>query len=322
MIGLPLDNPLEDALNTLQFNMRHRVTDSWCSIFQPYPRTALGQYCVDHGYTTEDQLRHCSESFFDESRLDIGHKGELFALQKLWYFVIEGDLPLELVQILIRGEFTSHIGDDLQRLRFRCSRKKLYGIDDADPETAVDLKSRERTADPRSLSRECTADLGSLSRGLEPARTTASLVRAALARSPLPDRFIDILASVKFASCEVDHLEKYGRGERAYEPPIYTINDETGELVDPGVSIYIRGTDDPEGNDVRRIPESRFMQGMAEARKALTSANTKGAERHSRSVVQPEPALAGVGAVDNEGEIVVRPDATDRDERYLNQYLA
>ena len=107
---------------------------------------------------------------------------------------------------------------------------------------------------------------------------------------------------------EVGHLRKHLRGEEAYEPPIYTVDDTTGDLIDPTVSIYIRGTDNPEANDVRTMAESHFMGDMAEVRTALAA--------------RAEPVLVGAGAVDNDGDVVDRSNASDPDERHLNQYLA
>ncbi len=299
MIGLPLSNPLEDALNTLQFNMRHPVTDAWCSIFQPYPRTALGQYCIDHGYVSADQLRHCSESFFDESRLNISHKEELYALQKLWYFAIEGKIPLDLLRILIQGTFTPQIGDELQRLRFACSRKNLYGIAEADPATRVDFQSRERWS--VSQQRHNVAH-----------SQPSELVRTALLTSTLPDRFTEILSRVDFAEIQCRDLRRYLAGEVVHPPTIYTIDDATGELADPNVSIFTRGVTDPDECDIRDMDESHFMQGMAEVRLELeTARNSKDAPRHNR---QPTPDV-----LCNDGEVV---DIVDKDERHLNQYLA
>lgn len=299
MIGLPLKNPLEDALNTLQFNMRHRVTDSWCSIFQPYPRTSLGQYCVDHGFTTEDNLRHCSESFFDESRINIPDKDELYALQKLWYFIIDGDLSLDLVQILIRGRFTEKIGDQLQRLRFKCSRKKLYGIDDADIDMDINMRSRERwKIIPKRIQE--------LNGHSEP------LIRAALADSSLPDKFIDILSRVDYKAEIIRKFKKQIQGEQVFEQPIYTIDDRTGDLVDPDVSIYIRGTDQPDDNDIRNMTESHFMRNMAETRNALAN----------KTIGNTPDSLVAMEVVSNDGEMIENGSKGDRDERHLNQYLA
>ena len=258
MIGFPLSNPLEDAFNTLQFNINHRVTDSWCSIFQPYPRTALGQYCIDHNFITDDQLNSCAESFFHESRLNIPDKEELYALQKLWYFIIEGDIPLDLVQIMIQGKFTRQIGDQLQELRFRCSRKNLYSIDNADPATAIDLQNRDRWVHPPSFQTETVAE-------------SDILIRAALKNVILPNRFIEILSQVKFADSELHHFIKYLRGERVYDPPIYVIDDKSGELKNPNISIYKRGSGDSVTKDIRKMPEAHFMGGIAETRTSLLS---------------------------------------------------
>ena len=301
MIGLPLSNPLEDALNTLQFNMRHRVTDAWCSIFQPYPRTALGQYCVDHGFVSDDQLNHCGESFFDESRLNIPHKAELHALQKLWYFVIEGDLPMDLVQILMRGRFDAQVADDLQRLRFRCSRRKLYGIEDSDPATSTCLLSRERHRDgtPEGEVAACDAK--------------PSPLRLALAGCDLPEAFTDIMSRVAFEPEQVAQLKAYLRGHRAYTPPIYTVNDETGELIDPRVSIFTRGSPDPDAADIRHMPESHFMRGMGEVRHGLEA---------DRDAGLPQGCAAPVADRGDTTEEAVSAAPRGGDQRHLNQYLA
>ena len=267
MIGLPLANPLEDALNSMQFNINHAVTDSWCSIFQPYPRTALGQYCIDHGFISGDQLSFCSESFFHDSRLNIPDKREIYALQKLWYFIVDGNISLDLVQILIRGEFTQQIGDQLQELRFQCSRKKLYDIDDIDTATATDLQSRER----------CTPSVPSQ---VETATQSDSPVWLALKGLDLPNRFIEILLQVKFAPQELHHLTRYLRGKQIYSLPMYTVDDETGKLADPNISIFRRGCSDPITNDIRNMPEDHFMQGIAEIQEQLTLQSSHPQEKY------------------------------------------
>ena len=256
MIGLPLANPLEDALNTLQFNMRHRVTDSWCSIFQPYPRTALGQYCVDQGYATEDQLYHCAESFFEESRLHIPDRRKLNALQKIWYFAVDARLSLDLVQILIRGEYDEQTCRRLQELRFRCARERLYALDGM-PGNA----RRRAQGDERVLGASQSKEHGQ--------SPTAHLTRTALSGTNALPEFSHILEHVRFGPQEQEHLRRYMCGEQVYSPPIYTIDDDTGELADPAVSIYIRGSGDPNRADIRRMPTAHFMRGMAEVRTAL-----------------------------------------------------
>lgn len=299
MIGLPLDNPLEDALNTLQFNLQHRVTDSWCSIFQPYPRTALGQYCVNHGFTTEDQLRHCSESFFDESRIAISNKPEIYALQKLWYFAVDSNIPLDLLQILIRGRFTKEVGDQIQKLRFLMSRKRLYRIDDAQPAQATDLKSRERWG-----GMDASDDIEPTVSG----RHMGTLLR----QTSLPSPLVDILTQVEFRPQEIEDTQKHLAGQQVYPTPIYTLK-EDGALADPSISIYIRGTKNPELQDIRKMPESAFLQNIVAVRETLT-AFTRG-----NDIVAAETS-ARQTPVDHAGLEAARPEVTHQDERHLNQY--
>jgi len=49
MLGLPGET-FKQALGTMQLNSRIRAKFAWASIFQPYPRTRLGEYAVNQGY--------------------------------------------------------------------------------------------------------------------------------------------------------------------------------------------------------------------------------------------------------------------------------
>ncbi len=125
----------------------------------------------------------------------------------------------------------------------------------------------------------------------------------------------------RFPPSEVEHLARYARGESVYDPPIYTINDATGELADPNVSIYIRGTEDPDGCDIREMPESHFMRNMAETRDALA------AKACGDPVSERSESLVSLG-IGKSVQPTLQPvtanalEDTDCDERHLNQYLA
>lgn len=127
MIGLPLENALKDALNTLSFNREHRVDDSWASIFQPYPNTRLSNYCQAHGFI-EDAGNACAGSFFDSSRLKIDRPEKIRRLQKWWYFIIRYNLPDAVVQQILGIDFDETIGSALLKLRYEFSRNYLYGL--------------------------------------------------------------------------------------------------------------------------------------------------------------------------------------------------
>ncbi len=66
MIALP-DETIEDAFETMHLNQRCRVAYAWCTLFQPYPGTALGRYCQEKGYFDGDY--GALDSFFTRSRL-------------------------------------------------------------------------------------------------------------------------------------------------------------------------------------------------------------------------------------------------------------
>lgn len=256
IIGLPLNNPLEDALNTIQFNMRHQVADSWCSIFQPYPRTALGQYCVDHGFTTDDQLKYCTDSFFDESRINIPNTKEIYALQKLWYFAVEANISLDLLQILIRGNMTKQIGDQIQKLRYEYSRKKTFRIQNLESEAAKNFQSRECWANQEDRFE------------IKPS-PHADLLRKVLNVFSFEPRLIEVLTQLEFAPKDARDLEAYLSGKRVYPDPINTLDSDTGLLKDPAVSIFIRGVKDPETQDIRKMPDHHFMKNMVDIRQKL-----------------------------------------------------
>lgn len=131
MIGLPVADSLADALNTLAFNKRNKVDDSWVSIFQPYPNTRLAAYCSEKGYSAAEP--ECADSFFDRSCLTIDHPEEIRRLQKWWYFLIRYDLDGESVAKLLQVEFDEETGDELQNLRYEFSRNYLYGLKDQNP---------------------------------------------------------------------------------------------------------------------------------------------------------------------------------------------
>jgi hypothetical protein len=229
--------------------------------------------------------------------MNIPNTSELYALQKLWYFFIDANISLDLIQILIKGKISADLGDQLQRLRFKCSRKKLFGFENVEPELAVDFKSRERW---NFLSHSINPSVPS---SLDP------LMKQAFAGIDVPTRLVELLARADFDEKTRNDLYRYNSGETVNPPPLYTL-DENGALKDPAISTFIRGTENPDARDIRKMPEAHFMAGMAEVRAQLASG-----DRTPRSP----------GAVSNTGATltatVVAEDGS-RDERHRNQFLS
>jgi radical SAM superfamily enzyme YgiQ (UPF0313 family) len=125
MIGLPVDNPLEDALQTLNMNREINPTDSWAAIFQPYPKTDLWKYCIDKGLI---QLDTQAGTFYEHTVLNIKDANKINNLHKWWFFAVKYQWPIELVKILLDIDLTKEQGIKLQDYRWDTAKNLLYGM--------------------------------------------------------------------------------------------------------------------------------------------------------------------------------------------------
>ncbi|HTZ11939.1 MAG TPA: radical SAM protein, partial [Candidatus Margulisiibacteriota bacterium] len=125
MIGLPVEDPLKDALETLAFNMKINPTDSWAAIYQPFPKTELWEYCIKKGLVREDA--ECV-NFHDYTILSIPDAEKLNRLHKWWFFAIKHQIPSELLAILLELPLTDEEETKLQDLRWRIAAQTLYGM--------------------------------------------------------------------------------------------------------------------------------------------------------------------------------------------------
>jgi len=149
MIGLPLQDSIGDALNTLAFNKRHKVADSWVSIFQPYPNTALAEYTLRNGFCDSIENSY-ADSFFDRTHLNIENAEKINRLQKWWYFIVRYGISKANVRILLEIPIDELALRSLQDLRFEYSRKYLYDI----AESIVSLKHNWQRIEMELLERK------------------------------------------------------------------------------------------------------------------------------------------------------------------------
>ncbi len=102
IVGLP-DETLEDALGTVRMNVRIKADYPWCSIFSPYPRTALTAYAQERGYLEKDFSPDAiSSSFFIDSRLRMPDIRRLENLHKFFQTAVIWPWTLPLVKLLIK----------------------------------------------------------------------------------------------------------------------------------------------------------------------------------------------------------------------------
>jgi radical SAM superfamily enzyme YgiQ (UPF0313 family) len=89
IIGLP-EGSLQKDLETLELNIQCQPDYSWVSIFQPYPKTILGEYCKQKGFYTGN-FDDLDSNFFDSSKLNFPeeYRNQLSNLQKLFAVAVE-----------------------------------------------------------------------------------------------------------------------------------------------------------------------------------------------------------------------------------------
>lgn len=109
MIGLPVRDPLRDALETLRFNIGLRPTLSWCSLLQAYPGTVIADYVVRKGFVKSlaDLAPLMNATFFEESSLPIRDRSRIERLHKYWSAVVRWPWLYPFVKALIFVNFGS-----------------------------------------------------------------------------------------------------------------------------------------------------------------------------------------------------------------------
>ena len=133
MIGLPTGS-IEKDFETLELNIQCNPDYAWVSIFQPYPGTAIGEYCKEKGFYTGD-FSDLSSNFFDSSRLnfDNEYKNQLSNLQKLFAIFVEYPELHELGLSRTWIDFSNdQVKEEYQKAYTEFRKKgdkRLYGFD-------------------------------------------------------------------------------------------------------------------------------------------------------------------------------------------------
>lgn len=105
MLGLPKSS-LNHDLETLKLNILCKPDLGWASIYQPYPRTELGDMCIQMGIYDGD-INKISDTFFEESVLNIPDKDKINNLQKLFSLGVSFPFLLPLIKVLINLPFNN-----------------------------------------------------------------------------------------------------------------------------------------------------------------------------------------------------------------------
>lgn len=98
MMGIPGED-VRQGFMTVDLNIKIKTDYPWCSILQPYPKTAIEDYIRKHGIQKKDGI---PQYFFKKSILDSPYIRELSNLQKLFYFAVKLPFLKPVVRILIK----------------------------------------------------------------------------------------------------------------------------------------------------------------------------------------------------------------------------
>lgn len=125
MIGLPVENILEDALYTLQCNIDIGPTDSWVSVYQPYRKTDLAEYCVTKGFISTDYV---PQGQYDRSQFVFPDSEKIYRLSKLWWFFVAHRIDMDFVRTLLEIPMTDDQLSMIQDIRLQKSKMLLYNF--------------------------------------------------------------------------------------------------------------------------------------------------------------------------------------------------
>jgi len=108
ILGLPTTE-LQHDLETLKFNVRCAPDYAWASLFQPFPRTELGELSRKLGQFDGDV--NCLDSTFHKrSALELPHKREVENLHKLFALLVRFSFLRPLMKALIKVPNRGPIG--------------------------------------------------------------------------------------------------------------------------------------------------------------------------------------------------------------------
>jgi len=124
MIGLPGET-IDEALETLDLNIECKPDVAFCSLFQPYPKTPLGDLCQEMCIWDGDP-DGISKSFFDESTIKRDTAREFNNLQKLFGIVVEFPILRPFIRLLIKMPRTRLLAWVSTKFRRWAYDRRLY----------------------------------------------------------------------------------------------------------------------------------------------------------------------------------------------------
>ena len=109
----------------MDLNIECRPAVAFCSLFQPYPKTPLGDLC-EKMLIWDGDVDKMSRSFFDDSAIKRDTAKEFNNLQKLFGLIVEFPILRKIVRLLIRMPRTKLLAWISTKFRRWAYDKRLY----------------------------------------------------------------------------------------------------------------------------------------------------------------------------------------------------
>ena len=126
MIGLPHET-LDGMYKTVELNAKVRPDYAWCSLYQPYPNTQLGDYCKTNNLFS-GQLDTIKELFSEDTVLDMPEdmKNKIIRLQRLFSLAVEFPLVRKSLPLLIKHGNIDRLTKLRDAWKRHCYAKRIF----------------------------------------------------------------------------------------------------------------------------------------------------------------------------------------------------
>lgn len=125
MIGLPVEDPLADAIETFEFVKQCKPTNCSATIYQPLPGTRLYSYCLEKDLINADMQ---PSGYFEKTTLKIKNAEEINRLGKLFHWAVNEQWPSELLKTRISKPMSDEVMKLLVQKAQGESARDLYGM--------------------------------------------------------------------------------------------------------------------------------------------------------------------------------------------------
>jgi len=124
MVGIPGET-LQNVIETLRLNTKVNPYYAWCSIFQPYPKTELGEYAKNY-LKKSINLEEINQNYHTNSVLNIKNKREMENIHKFFAICVSYPFLIPMTKILIKMPSNRFFNLIMRGYKYYCYKKSKF----------------------------------------------------------------------------------------------------------------------------------------------------------------------------------------------------